>query len=339
VERLREAREALVTQAQPQEESDDAALGRRRGDELPAACTRRAERQRRAAAAAERMRTGQPRRGKGPPPVEESPADQAQSHWPEAARPIMRTNPKGWDSCGHAHVSVDATCQIRLACDVTEAANETPQAEPLAQAPLATLGHAGLARPRDATGAAQAIAATWASGADRAAAGAALEPMGCDPSMATGRQRPHDGAAQVPEEPATAPARMAAQGPTPPGQALSARRKGMVEPVCGQIKAGRGFRRFLRRGLTHIRGAWRLVGLTQNRLKMWRYGWGGRAVSVVRRLVEGLERPLSERHGAEAPPWPYTDTVLSRGVPPLGAQATCPTRGQRVASTKSRTAS
>jgi hypothetical protein len=66
---------------------------------------------------------------------------------------------------------------------------------------------------------------------------------------------------------------MAATVQTPAGKALYARRKGIVEPVCGQSKEARGFRRFLRRGLAPIRGAWRLVCLTQNLLKIWRYGW------------------------------------------------------------------
>jgi hypothetical protein len=44
VERLREAMEALVTQAYAQDEADDAALGSRRGDELPAELARREER-------------------------------------------------------------------------------------------------------------------------------------------------------------------------------------------------------------------------------------------------------------------------------------------------------
>jgi Transposase DDE domain len=51
-----------------------------------------------------------------------------------------------------------------------------------------------------------------------------------------------------------------------------------VEPVFGQIKEARGFRRFLLRGLAHIRGEWRLVCLTHNLLKIWRYG---RMLSVV----------------------------------------------------------
>ena len=82
---------------------------------------------------------------------------------------------------------------------------------------------------------------------------------------------------------------MAAKVRTPEGQALSARRKVIVEPVFGQIKEARGFRRFVLRGLAHIRGAWRLVCLTHNLLKMWRYGGVLSAVSAVWRLVYGLE--------------------------------------------------
>jgi hypothetical protein len=42
---------------------------------------------------------------------------------------------------------------------------------------------------------------------------------------------------------------MAAKVRTPEGKALYARRKVIVEPVFGQIKEARGFRRFLLRGL------------------------------------------------------------------------------------------
>jgi hypothetical protein len=46
----------------------------------------------------------------------------------------------------------------------------------------------------------------------------------------------------------------------------------VVEPVFGQIKGARGFRRFSLRGLAKIQGDWRLVCLTHNLLKLWRYG-------------------------------------------------------------------
>jgi hypothetical protein len=134
-----------------------------------------AERQRRADAEAERQRTGQKRRGKAPTPVEDSPDDKAQSNFTDPELHIMRTNNKGWEYCGHAQARVDGACQIILACDVTEASNDKQQAEPLAQAILATLTQAGLERPKDGSGAAQAIPATLDNGYDSEAAVAALE--------------------------------------------------------------------------------------------------------------------------------------------------------------------
>jgi transposase len=70
---------------------------------------------------------------------------------------------------------------------------------------------------------------------------------------------------------AAAKEKMAAKLRTPAGRALYARRKAIVEPVFGQIKGARGFRRFLLRGLAKVRGEWRLVCLTHNLLKIWRY--------------------------------------------------------------------
>jgi transposase len=301
VERLREDIEALVTQAYEQDEADEAALGSRRGDELPAELARRedrlarieaamrrleaqakaeaaAERQRRAEAEAERQRTGKKRRGKVPTPVADSPDDKAQSNFTDPELHIMRTNNKGWEYCGNAQASVDGACQIILACDVTEASNDKQQAEPLAQATLATLTQAGLERPKDESGAAQSIPATLDNGYYSEAAVAALETLGFDPYIATGRQRHHVPQAEAPAPPATVQERMAAKVRTPAGKALYARRKVIVEPVFGQIKEARGFRRFLLRGVAIIRGEWRLVCLTHNLLKLWRYGRGLRPV-------------------------------------------------------------
>jgi hypothetical protein len=73
------------------------------------------------------------------------------------------------------------------------------------------------------------------------------------------------------EAPTTAKERMAAKVRPPEGRALYARRTVIVEPVFGQIKEARGFRRFLLRGLDRIRGEGCLVCLTQNLLKIWRY--------------------------------------------------------------------
>jgi transposase len=294
VDRLREDIEALVTRAYQQDAEDDAALGSRRGDELPAELARRAarlatieaamqrleaqakadaeaERQQRAAAEAARQRRGTKRRGKVPTPVQETPDDKAQTNFTDPELQIMRTNNKGWEYCGNAQVSVDAAHQIIVACDVTAEANDKQQAAPMAQRTMAHLRQAGIATPTDATGAAQKIPATYDSGYYSEAAAIAVEQGGFEPYMATGRQRHRAPEAEVPEPPVTATERMAAKVQTPEGRALYARRKVIVEPVFGQIKEARGFRRFLRRGLDHIRGEWRLVCLTPNLLKLWRY--------------------------------------------------------------------
>lgn len=294
VEQLREEIEALVTQAYQQEAEDDAALGSRRGDELPAELARRedrlatieaamqrlesqanaeaeAERQRRAAAEVERQRTGQKRRGRAPKEVDETPDEKAQMSFTDAALHIMQTNNKGWDYCGNAQASVDGAHQIIVACDVTAEANDKQQAVPMAQLTAANLEQAGIKRPKDAAGGVEKIPGTYDSGYYSEAAAEAVEQLGFAPYMAPGRQRHHVPEPAAAEVPTTAKERMAAKVRTPEGRALYARRKVIVEPVFGQIKEARGFRRFLLRGLDRIRGEWCLVCLTHNLLKMWRY--------------------------------------------------------------------
>jgi hypothetical protein len=293
-ERLREEIEALVTQAYQQDAEDDAALGSRRGDELPAELARRedrwatieaamqrlearakaeaeAERQRRAEAEAERQRTGTKRRGRAPKDVNETPDDKAQMSFTDPELQIMQTNNKGWDYCGNAQASVDAAHQIIVACDVTAEANDKQQAAPMAQLMVSYLEQAGIERPIDAAGGVEKIPGTYDSGYYSEAAAKAVEQLGVDPYMATGRQQPHVLEADVVKPPTTAKERMAAKVRTPKGRDLYARRKVNVEPVFGQIKEARGFRRFLLRGLDNIRGEWCLVCLTHNLLKIWRY--------------------------------------------------------------------
>jgi hypothetical protein len=62
------------------------------------------------------------------------------------------------------------------------------------------------------------------------------------------------------------------------GAAMYAARKGIVEPVFGQIKQVRGFRQFLLRGLEKVRGEWALVCLTHNILKFHRMCYGSSCV-------------------------------------------------------------
>ncbi|WP_166511275.1 transposase, partial [Desulfallas thermosapovorans] len=65
------------------------------------------------------------------------------------------------------------------------------------------------------------------------------------------------------------PDRMKRKLRTQKGRAKYALRKQTVEPVFGQIKEARGFRRFLLRGLDLVRGEWVLLCLTHNILKLF----------------------------------------------------------------------
>jgi transposase len=296
--RLRQEIEALLKQAQDTDAQEDAAWGSRRGDELPAELQRReqrlatiaaakhrleeqaraeaeAERQRRAEAEAERQRTGKKRRGKEPKPVSDVPDDKAQTSFTDPELKVMPQSNKGWDYSGNAQASVDATCQIIVACFVTAAANDQQQAIPLAEATRVSLERARVELPKDEAGQAPKIPATLDSGFFSAAAVAGMEERGFEPYMATKRQKHHQAQAALVEPlaaTATAKERMAAKVATPQGRALYARRKVIVEPVFGQIKGVRGFRRFSLRGLEKVNGEWRLVCLTHNLLKLWRYG-------------------------------------------------------------------
>ena len=208
VDRLREEIETLVTQAFQHDEPEDAALGSRRGDELPAELERRekrlaaieaamrrleeqakaeadAERQRRDEAQAERERQGHKRRGRAPKAIEETPADKAQLSFTDAELHIMQTNNKGWEYCGNAQASVDEACQILLACDVSDAPNDKQQAEAMARATLANLAQAGIERPSDESGERRAIASTLDNGYYSEAAVQALEDLGFDPYIVT----------------------------------------------------------------------------------------------------------------------------------------------------------
>jgi hypothetical protein len=69
----------------------------------------------------------------------------------------------------------------------TAEANDKQQALPMARLTLGHLEQSGIERPKDTAGAARKIPATYASGYDSEAA-AAVEQLGCDPYMATGRQ-------------------------------------------------------------------------------------------------------------------------------------------------------
>jgi transposase len=298
-ERLQAEIKELLTQAQQTDEAEDAALGALRGDELPEELRFReerlariqqakerleqqardeaeAERQRRAEAE-EQVRQGQRHAGGRPAkPISEVPEDKAQMSFTDPELKIMPQSNKSFEYSGNAQVVVDDACQIIVACNVVLQTNDKQQAVPMAQQALANLAAAGIERPVDEAGRVQKIVNAADTGYFSEKAVSGLEALDLDPYIATERQKHHGPAAATAVAPlpagATAQEKMRAKLRTARGRAVYGLRKGVVEPVFGQIKGVRGFRRFSLRGLEKIKGEWCLVCLTHNLLKIWRYG-------------------------------------------------------------------
>jgi transposase len=298
IERLRAEIERMLREAEQLDAEQDAALGSRRGDELPAELKRREDRlakireakarleaeaaaradegqRRRDQAQAQREADGRKRRGKEPAPIDPSPEEKAQTNFTDPEAKIMKQSNQGFDYSYNVQAVVDGANQIIVAPDVTRATNDKQQAVPMAQAALDNLEAAGIKRPMASDGTPTPIPNTADTGYFSAEAVAGLEELGLDPYVAVERPKRH--AASVTPEP-TAPSaearvkeKMQYKLRTAPGKALYAARKQIVEPVFGQIKFARGIRQFLLRGLEKVSAEWQLICLTHNLLKIWRH--------------------------------------------------------------------
>ena len=309
IEQLNAQIEQLLTQAEQVDTEQDAALGGRRGDEMPAELKRREDRlakileakarlekeaqtkadeeqNRRDEEQAKREAEGRKRRGKEPAPVDPTPDDKAQTNFTDPQAKIMKQPNKGFAYSYNAQAVVDATAQIIVAAEVTNQANDKQQGVPMAQAALEHLESAGIARPLNPDGTPVPIPNTADSGYFSEKTVQELEKMGIDPHIATGREKHNTpptvvtASDETPSTPipegtpaptASAKEKMQEKLRTASGQLLYAARKHIVEPVFGQIKEARGIRGFLLRGLEKVRAEWQLICLTHNLLKIWRH--------------------------------------------------------------------
>src|SRR5271155_4178523 len=175
IERLEAEIDQLLKQAEQIDAEQDAALGSRRGDELPDELKRRADRLTKIRAAkarleaearvkadeeqtrrdqeqAQREAEGRKRRGKEPAPVDPTPEDRAQTNFTDPESKIMKQSNKGFDYSYNAQAVVDGANQIIVAAGVTRDTNDKQQALPMARAALENLKAAGIERPTGADG-------------------------------------------------------------------------------------------------------------------------------------------------------------------------------------------
>jgi transposase len=280
--RLKEEIAKLLADAQAADDAEDLEHGPdRHGDELPDELARRQSRltkiqgarkllEERARIEAAEEAARRCAEGKLPPttpPAEAVPDPKDQINFTDPESRIMKASNKGWDQCGNAQ-AVTNEHQIILAADVTDQANDVRQVMPMVDQTEANLEAAGVP---DAIKALVGDAGYY-SETNRAS----LEQRGIDPCLATERLKHHEKVASAPRgripQGLSAKQRMARKLRTKKGREMYAKRKGMIEPVFGQLKQVLGFRQFSLRGLASMRGEWRLMATVHNLLKLWRQG-------------------------------------------------------------------
>ena len=259
----------LLRRAQEADDDEDSRYGQdRRGDELPEELAFREGRlekireamaglEAEAQAAAEQAEDD----GKEHPEV---PDDKAQCNFTDAESRIM-PGPGGRDfrQAYNCQAVVDHAHQVIVAARATNQTSDKQQAAAMMQE---TIRNTGVV-PREVSADAGYYSAKAVDG---------LQELDVDSFVAPeqtrhGRVVPPAPRGRIPSQ-LSPRDRMRRKLQTKWGRQRYALRMERVEPVFGQIKAGRGFRQFLLRGLEKVQGEWSLICTGHNLLKLFRFG-------------------------------------------------------------------
>jgi hypothetical protein len=170
----------------------------------------------------------------------------------------------------NAQIAVDSAHQIIVAAEITQESNDKRQLAPMLERVAQNMG----AKPQAATADTGYFSESQVT--DERVNGIELYVAIEKQKHAGGRPsdvlEPGDLSAP-PLEADSAKEKMKQKQKTEAGQALYKMRKAIVEPVFGQIKAARGIRYFLLRGLAKTGAEWKLICATHNLLKLFRSGY------------------------------------------------------------------
>jgi hypothetical protein len=249
--------EELLRKAESVDAEEDRRYGKARGDELPEELQFR---EKRLARIREAKKALEERVAKE---TEKHPKPKDQINFTDPESRIMKDSAtKEFIQGYNAQAAVDASSQIIVAADVTIQSNDKKQLEPMI---------AEMEKNCDATPKELSADAGYYSEENVAHA---LE-KGIHPLIPPGNRqhtdaKPASPRGRIPKH-LSVKERMERLLRTRKGRKAYAKRKETVEPVFGQIKEARGFRRFLLRGLDNVKGEWQLICLTHNLLKLYRW--------------------------------------------------------------------
>ena len=259
---MREEVKQLLAQAEATDAAEDAEYGAdRRGDELPAELQRRESRLERIREAKRVLeaRAKDEAAAAGQPTDAAKPAPKAQYNFTDPESRIMKGS-DGFVQAYNVQIAVDEF-QLIVGQSVTQETNDKKQLMPMitiiaqqsGDTPTQLLADAGYCSDANLT---------------------AIANTSIDAYISTRKQKHGVRPGPCPRGPlpktATIVDRMSRKLHAKTGAAVYAARKGIVEPVIGQIKHARGFRQFLLRGFDKVQGEWSLICTTHNILKLYR---------------------------------------------------------------------
>ena len=279
----------LLTEAQAVDDDEDAKYGTgKRGDELPDELRFKQDRLKKIKEAMKSLETeakakadtkrqeikqkeqslqkeAKKRRGKKPKEPSDKPEPKAQRNFTDPESRIMKDGAsKSFEQSYNCQAGVDEESQIIVATNVTQQTNDKQQLKPLVE------------EIKNNTDGDTPEKVSADSGYFSETNVEYLEAEGIEGFIATGRQKHGDvpeaaKRGRIPKD-ATKQERMSRKLRTKKGRETYSKRKHIIEPVFGQIKEVRGFRRFLLRGLENVSAEWDLICLTHNLLKLFRSG-------------------------------------------------------------------
>jgi transposase len=246
--KIREAKAALEQEAKEKAEAKAADVK-----------AKRAERERKAAEAGKKATGPEPQ---APDPEQAKPEPKAQRNFTDAESRIMpdAANKGAFIQAYNAQIAVDDAAQIIVAALVVQTPNDVQQLVPIAAQIAANVGRLATTTSAD-TGYFSTQNVEHAAFAETNL----LVPP--PPQKVASASR-----AAAPSEGASVAGRMREKLSTAESHALYKQRKAIVEPVFGQIKEVRGFRRLLLRGLHAASCEFNVIALTHNVLKLFRFG-------------------------------------------------------------------
>lgn len=278
----------LLEEAQTVDENEDARYGNgKRIDEIPEELQRRQKRlakikeakkaledQAKADAEVQRQalrekenaleKEGKSRKGRKPKGPSDQPDPKAQRNFTDSDSRIMKDGAsKSFEQAYNCQVAANEN-QIIVGRNVTQQTNDKQQLTPLVEDVKEMNGE----KPGK-------VSSDSGYYSDKNVA--YLESEEIDGYVAPGRHKHSENVSPAPRgripKNATPKERMARKVRTKKGRATYSKRKHIVEPVFGQIKEARGFRRFSLRGLENVTCEWDIVCLTHNILKLFRSGF------------------------------------------------------------------